>query len=169
FPPPDRLVVVSGRWRATTGEPRILVPDRITPLFDVRFRFTGPRGHSTTEAYAGVTIGQEETALSLQFKILDRPSQLVRASAMSKADSLLFPQSRVELTYMNCHDARFDRVVFAGDSISPALVPGEIARFAGGPCREWAIFDVSRFSDARPDGETALFGGSATSTDPPVQ
>jgi hypothetical protein len=164
---PDRLVAVSGSVLEKSGWTRIVVADRIMPLFDVRLRHTGPAGKSTAEVYAGVTIGLGDTPVSLQVKILERPSQLVFASELGKAVPLSFPRGSRQLTYMNCHEARFNHVVFAPGAASEAS-NGEVARFAGGRCREFAVFDISRFTDNRPDGEAALFGFSSPS-DPTVQ
>jgi hypothetical protein len=165
--PPDRLVAVRGSIQEARGWPRTLVPDQIMPLFDVRVRFT-TRAHSAVEAYSAVTIGLGDTPLSLQVKILERPSQFVRAEEFAKAEPLRFPRGSLDLTYMDCHEARFDRVVFASKSASQKTSGGEVARFAGGRCHEWAVFDISRFSDNRLDGEAALFGLSV-SPDPAVQ
>src|SRR5262249_42578423 len=134
-----------------------VVPDQIASLFQVRVRFTGPGG-PIVESYPGVTIGFGDTPLSLQVKILERPSQLVHAYEISKADSLRLPRGSLHLTYMNCHEARFNRVMFAATLASEVIPEGAVARFAGGRCRESAVFDISRFSDLRPEGEQSLFG-----------
>jgi hypothetical protein len=166
---PDRLVAVSGPVRGSNEWPFTVAPERIMPLFDVRLRFTAPGAHSNIENYLGVSIGLGDTPVSLQVKVLERPSQLVRADEVSKAEPLRFPRGPMQLTYMNCHEARFDRVVFASESASAETSGGEVARFAGGRCHEWAVFDISRFSDARPDGDASLFGPPTPVPDPPVQ
>jgi hypothetical protein len=166
---PDRLVAVSGPVQGSNEWPFTVAPDRIMPLFDVRLRFTASSAHSIIETYPGVSIGLGDTPVSLQVKVLERPSQLVRANEVSKAEPLRFPRGPMQLTYMNCHEARFDHVVFASKWASPETSGGEVARFAGGSCHEWAVFDISRFSDARPDGEASLFGLPAPAADPPVQ
>ena len=90
--PSDRLVAVSGRVQGQNEWPWNVTPDRILPLFDVRLRSTGPGEHAIIENYQGVTIGQGDTPLNLQVKILERPSVLVRAEEVGKSTPLRFPK-----------------------------------------------------------------------------
>jgi hypothetical protein len=72
-----------------------------------------------------------------------------------QADALILPQGRSQWVFLDCHSARFNQDRF-----------GE-AHFAGGPCRERGVFDVSRFLEAPPGREAAIFAGPVA--DPPVK
>jgi hypothetical protein len=71
---------------------------------------------------------------------------------------------------MDSHAARFDRCYFPaepGSSLDSASLADE-ARFAGGTIREFAVFDISRFSGPPQDIESSCFA-PASRMDPAVQ
>src|SRR5450759_806585 len=69
---------------------------------------------------------------------------------------------------MNCHEARFDRAWFPGKSADSDVQPSaaDETRFAGGTAREYAVFNISRFSNAPPETEAAYFAPPQPLPDP---
>lgn len=164
------------RALSTHSEDRILVKVARTKapgaqsLFDVTLRLENADQPNFVEKYTEVEIGRGLGAKSLVVKILATPSKLVRAEELSKASLLDLTRGRSDFVYMNSHEARFDRCYFpaAPDSILESVALADEARFAGGSTREYAVFDISRFSGPPQDIEAACFGPSKR-VDPAVQ
>ena len=152
-------LAVSGVVHVERDKLPVMLAEASGPLFDVTVQLASPGQMPLTETYRGVTIGRGATPESLPLALLSRPSQLVRAEEMDKADLLSLPRGKMELTYMNSHASRFDEVRFASRPlIDPANPPkADVAQFVGGSSREWALFETSRFSDATPTTETSFF------------
>jgi hypothetical protein len=138
-------------------------------LFDVTVRLITSRP-TLTETYPSVTIGRGPSSDSLILKIL-ASSRIVTAEEIFKSGVLKLARGSSEFTYMDCHEARFNHAWFPASPDSGALAPPPIdeTRFAGGPCREFAVFDISRFSNDPPERESAYFAPLEPLPDPPVE
>jgi hypothetical protein len=98
---------------------------------------TDPGGVTATVVERGAT---RVLAPGLVHVVPEHPAPGARAA-------LTVRRGRNRWSWTECRAARFDEAVFDAD------------RFAGGPCTEEAVFDVSRFS---PTEVPAVFGASAT-------
>lgn len=152
----DQLVLVQGRTFPGEGSAPIMVVDTIGLLFDVAVQGTAGDGSAVTESYSGVTVASGTSAPEgLTFQVLARPSQLLTAEDVNKAGVLALPRGRSDWSYLAASTSRFDQDTF------------DHATFAGGPCLEQGVFNVSRFDYMPPEQETAVYAGAATG--PPVQ
>jgi hypothetical protein len=143
----DHVVVVRGNFYPGEGTSPVMVVDSIAALFDVAVQGSADDGSAVLETYTAVSIGMGLSEReSLGRKILAKPSALVFAEELSKAAVLALPTGRSEWSYLTGDEDRFNQAHFDG------------ARFAGGPCFESAVFNVSRFSNMPPEVEAAVFG-----------
>jgi len=163
------IVLVGGTVHVEPGALPIIVVDIVVTLFDVTLRLDSHDGGSRIETYEGVSIGRGATPESLPLALLIRPSRLVRAEELDKAELLKLSRGSLELTYMNSLASRFDHVKFASIPSGGGQVPSQAdeARFAGGMSNEWAVFDISRFSDLPPNVAFSSF--APEQPDPSVQ
>lgn len=146
----DRILVKVARTSTTGAQ----------SAFDVTLRLESAGQPEVVEKYSGVEIGRGLGAKSLVVKILAAPSKLVRAEGLSKASLLDLARGRSDFVYMNSHEARFDRCYFPaapGSGLESVALADE-TRFAGGSTREYAVFDISRFSGPPQDLEASCFG-----------
>ena len=165
----EQIVSADGTVHVERDGLPIMTLDVVASLFDVTVQLESTDKPPKVELYAGVTIGAGATPDSLPLSLLRRPSELVRAEEMDKAELLTLSRGRLELTYMNNHASRFDEVNFTSKPFSDAKHPPQAneAQFVGGSAREWPLFETSRFSDVTPTDEAAFF--SPASPDPSVQ
>jgi hypothetical protein len=155
-PEVDQVVLVQGNLFPGEGTAPVMVVDGVAALFDVTIQGTADDGSAVVENYAGVSIGAGiSDPRSLVLQVLSKPSRLVIAEELAKSGALQLPRGRSEWSYLAASGARFNQATF------------NHAHFAGGPCLEQGIFNVSRFSDMPPELEAAVFAGLVT--DPPVQ
>jgi hypothetical protein len=92
--------------------------------------------------------------------ILSGPLDPTWAADFSDADksvALLLPSGRSQWNYLDCHGARFDSDRF------------DTARFAGGTCRERAVFNISHFAQSNVNGDGAVFSSRPPVSDPAVE
>jgi hypothetical protein len=75
------------------------------------------------------------------------PAELLEVVPQDATGVLVLGRGRNRWSYSECRGARFDHAAF------------DAAQFAGGPCTEEAVFDLSRFSPA-PAAAAAAFAGS---------
>lgn len=159
------VVLVRGAAYPDDGPAPIVIADSLRMLYDVTVAGPAPDGSNVSENYAAVVIGADTPdSYALTYQVLARPSQLLTARDDRKSDPLRLPPGRSQWTFSAAISARFDQADF--DSNSSDTPPALRARFAGGPCLEQGIFNVSRFSDSPPEREAAVF---APLTSPPVQ
>ena len=152
----DQVVLVQGRVFPGEGSAPIMVADTIGLLFDVAVQGTTGDGSAVKENYSGVTVGSGTSApQGLTYQVLARPSQLLTAEDVDKADVLTLPRGRSDWNYLAADASRFDQDTF------------NHAKFAGGACVEQGVFNVSRFDYMPPEQEAAVYAGAATG--PPVQ
>jgi hypothetical protein len=148
-----------------------LLQSSTAAAFDVTLRReAADPARQVIEKYAGVLIGRGPSSDSLTIRIATKPSELVHAEERDKADALKLVIGTSEFIYTNCHASRFDSAKFPNEPErgSGDFFNAEDARFSGGTCREWALFDISRFSDAPPENEAAYFGPPFPMADPAV-
>jgi hypothetical protein len=88
----EPVVSVAGTVYADPGLLRVMAVESIAPLFDVTVNFDSQQKPSLIETYERVTIGLGATPESLPLALLTRPSQLLRAEEMNKADLLVLPR-----------------------------------------------------------------------------
>jgi hypothetical protein len=155
----DRVVVVDGSLYEAPGEMPIMVADQVAPLFDLTLSLESSVEPPLIEKYEGVTIGAGAWPESLPLALLRRPSEMVRAEELDKAELLKLSRGKLELTYMNSHASRFDKVKFASRPARADQKPPQAddAQFAGGSSRTWALFDSSRFASGTPGEDIAFF------------
>lgn len=140
-------VILRGTLYADQPNSPLLAAHSIAALFDVTV--TGDAADiSTIEKYPGVSIGMgTDQPESLVKQILSRPSRWVVALELSKIAALTVPRGRSDWSFLTCDSSRFDYSHF------------DSALFAGGPCVEAGLFDVSRFANMPPESEAAVFAG----------
>lgn len=112
-----------------------------------------------TGGIRAVITGPDKSRAVPDSHILSEPLDLTWATDFPEADKsavLLLPRGGSEWNYLDCHGSRFDCDRF------------DAARFAGGPCRERAVFDISRFAHSSPCEEGAVFSTKPPVSDPPV-
>lgn len=151
----DQAVAVVGPL-VVTGPVPVVRAEAILTLFDVLVSARWVKGAQKVETFAGVTIGQSghAAALSLERRILVGPerSTLVKARAQSRAEAFAVPQGRTQWRTLACLASRFDHDSF------------DHARFAGGPCREDGLFNVSRFATAPAGPISPVFAAAEPKT-----
>jgi hypothetical protein len=146
-----QTVLVYGRLFSGDGNPPVMEVESIASLFDVGVQGSADDGSALNETYPAVTIGfGVSDPHSLCYQVLARPSQLLVAQEFEKASVLALPRGRSDWSFMAALGARFDQARF------------NYARFAGGPCLEPGVFDVSRFADLPPEHEAAVYAGGPT-------
>ena len=153
----DRAVVVEGPLYPGESTPPAMIVEEISPIYDVTLSQAAPDGTVIDESYSTVTIGAAIGDDSLLFQVNSRPSQFVLADSMNKGDALRLPRGRSNWIYLSCNNARFDFNHF------------DRAHFAGAVCREYGIFDVSRFAQGPPDCERTLFAPPPPLSGPTVE
>lgn len=155
----DCVVAVTGLFYPSE-DPSLLVVQTAACLFDVMLRWEPADGEPVEETYPGVTIGVStgrEDALVRQINAGEDRSQLVTAEQLPKDTVLYLPRGRSDWVYLDCLSARFNEANF------------NEAAFAGGPCLEPGIFNISRFANTRsPEPVTAVFATKEPVTGPPT-
>lgn len=104
-------------------------------------------------------IGPDARRVVPDSDILAGPLDLTWATDFPETDKsavLLLPRGRSEWSYLDCHGSRFDCACF------------DHARFAGGSCRERALFDISHFASDR-DENGPVFSATPPASVPPVE
>jgi hypothetical protein len=140
----DRAVVAYGPLHH--GEDGLLmVVTHISDLFDLEVE-----GKTINENYPCVSIGTgsgPDFPEDITWRIITKPSRLVRAIEMKKGTILTLPRGRTTWIYLDGDGDRFDAAAF------------KKAQFANGIGKELAVFDISRFSPAPPEQEATMFAG----------
>jgi hypothetical protein len=154
-PAVDKAVLVQGPLFPGEVTAPVMVVESVAALFDVTIEGPADDGSDVVETYAGVSIGDASHPQSLVYQIFSKPSALVVAEEIEKSSPLELPRGRSDWSYLAATGSRFDSATFNHSD------------FAGGPCLEQGVFDVSRFSYMPPEAEAAVFAGPVT--DPPVQ
>ncbi|PUB12423.1 hypothetical protein [Yoonia sediminilitoris] len=108
-----------------------------------------------TETFTAVTIAATgPLSMVEQINTGPAPSTLVLAKAIDPTAALELPRGKGRRLFVDCLSARYDAANFDRD------------RFAGGPCLEQGIFNVSRFAESPKAQSTPVFapmnGGGAT-------
>jgi hypothetical protein len=104
-------------------------------------------------------VGLDKTRAVPDSHILSGPLDATGATDFPDADKsavLLLPRGGSEWNYLDCHGSRFDCDCF------------NTARFAGGSCRERAVFDVSHFASSG-DENGPVFSNKPPVSDPAIQ
>ena len=141
-----RVVSVTGTVYPDT--PPLMVIRQIAQLFDVSVQVSPSLGSVTEEHYPGVTIGvdpQRDDALVRRINAGSQSSMLIKAELLAKDTGLKLLRGQNRWRYQDCHGDRFDAAHF------------DEAHFAGGGCRDRAIFDVSRFTPLPPERVKTVF------------
>ncbi len=145
--------IVAIRGPLFRGTPPVLLAQEIAAVYDVRLA----AGSVTTESYDGVTIGARQSlGCALSVAVAAGPSALVVARELARAGSLEVARGRSERRLRDCDAGRFDSARF------------DTARFAGGPCLDRAMFDVSRFTAVPANGFEAVFADAQAPPGPAV-
>ena len=145
-------VVVRGKRTGLDGASEILA-ERIDALVDLRVQVDDIP--SVTEEFAGLALAADgPLSIVAQINSGATPSGLVIADTIDRIEALTIPRGAGRRIYVDCLAARFDAAVF------------DRARFAGGPCLEQGIFNVSRFAETPRADSTPVFapvsgGGTA--------
>jgi len=144
----DAVVRVSGPLYPAT--PPLMVAERMVRLYCVTVT-----GESTEERYPNVTVGADPAEDDdLIHRIDTAPSALVKAEPFRKEALLTLPVGKEHWRYLACEASRFDTARF------------DAARFAGGHCREAAVFDLSRFTPEPQEPGRTVFAGEPGSGTP---
>ncbi|WP_250291327.1 hypothetical protein, partial [Frankia sp. CiP1_Cm_nod1] len=155
------------------ADPPFVLVTALSRRFDVTLRPDAPAdggtasagtGTADAERYLDVTIGElaagSGSSFAWQVTNGERPSRLARVRRERKGDALLLERGRSRWQVLECTGSRLDSAVFAGPRTAPDDLSAD--RFAGGPCRWPAIFDVSGYAlDGEPARETFAAGGPA--------
>ena len=142
----NSVVAVSGPLYE--GTPRWLRVRQIARLFHVTLA-----GAGLEERFTNVTLGAvPERADDLARRVEGLPSRLVKANRYHKGALLTLEAGGSRWHYLASHADRFDSARF------------DHARFAGGGCRETALFDLTRFTADPPEQVETLFGGTDTAS-----
>ncbi len=142
----QRAVGVTGPLYPDT--PPLMVVRQIAQLFDVSVHVSPSLGDVSEEHYPGVTIGvgpQRDDALVRRINAGPQNSVLIKAESLAKDTVLKLLRGQNRWRYQDCHGDRFDAAHF------------DEAHFAGGGCRDRAIFDISRFTPLPPERVKTVF------------
>ncbi len=154
----QRAVSVTGPVYPDT--PPLMVVRQIAQLFDVSVHVSPSLGDVSEEHYPGVTIGvdpQRDDALVRRINAGPQSSMLIKAEPLAKDTGLKLLRGQNRWRYQDCHGDRFDAAHF------------DEAHFAGGGCRDRAIFDVSRFTPLPPERVKTVFADAENPPQPSAQ
>lgn len=151
----QRVVSITGV--AYPDVPPLMVVTRIAELFDVSVQVRPSLDGVNEERYRGVTIGvdpQRDDALVRQINAGPQRSKLIKAELLAKDTVLKLLRGQNRWCYQDCHGDRFDAARF------------DEAHFAGGGCRDRAIFDISRFTPLPPERMKTVFADTENPPQP---
>lgn len=140
--------------------PPLMVVEQIARLFDVSVQVSPSLDSVSEEHYPGVTIGvdpQRDDALMRRINAGSQRSMLIKAELLAKDTVLKLFRGQNHWRYQDCHGDRFDAAHF------------DAAHFAGGGCRDRAIFDVSRFTPLPPEPVKTVFADAENPPQASVQ
>lgn len=135
-----------------------LFVSRLRALYDL---LIDPGTPGAAEVFAAVVLDEGGTFGPLS--VLSRlnqgpaPSAVVLARAVDQRQALTLPHGTNRRVFVDCLAARYDAAHF------------DESRFAGGPCHEQGIFDVSRFAETPRAKSTAVFAPVAGGAETDIQ
>ena len=145
-------VAITGETTGTPNQP-VVFAETIDPLFDLEIRV--PPEPFLTETFTAIALANPRRLGTLsavqQMNTGQSPSQLVRADAIDPLQALTLTRGDNRRIYTDCNAARYDAAHFNKD------------HFAGGPCLQQGIFNVSRFAETPRADVTPVFAPASGS------
>ncbi len=142
-----RIVALTGRVVGAASPP-IIRAEQFWELLDLTLtRKSDP--DAPGETFAGVALAGpaalQELSLVWRINVAPAPSAFVSARLSLQADGLNVERGGNEWIYVDCLSSRFDHSFF------------NEAHFAGSPCLEQGVFNVSRFAETPRAATTPVF------------
>lgn len=142
------LVAVKGPLLGLGGS-AVIVAEAVRGLLDLRIvSADATSGDPVEETHSGIVLAAPDAfgALSVVRRLNWTFGRgLVRAEIFAASDALTLSRGKSARVLMHCLAARFDHARF------------NAARFAGGPCLQQGVFDVSRFAETPRAAVTPVF------------